>query len=75
LNLIEALRGALEDKGVMNEIRSKMRSELFKILEDDTYEKPRISQENLLINELIRDYMEFNSYRYSKSVFIKGKKI
>lgn len=66
------LREALENKGVVNEVKSKLRAEVFKILEDNSYEKPRVSQENLLINELIREYMEFNHYKYSKSVFTKG---
>ena len=49
-----------------------MRAEVFTILEDNSYEKPKVSQENLLINEMIREYMEFNHYKYSKSVFVKG---
>ena len=44
------------------------------MLEDNSFEKPKVSQENLLINELIREYMEFNKYRYSKSVFLHGKR-
>ena len=42
------------------------------ILDDNLYEKPKSSQENLLINELIREYMDFNYLKYSKSVFLKG---
>lgn len=53
-------------------MKAKLRAEIFEILEDNSYEKPRISQENLLINELIREYLEFNHYKYSKSVFLKG---
>lgn len=67
------LNEALENKGVANELKSKLRAEVFSILEDNSNEKPIISQENLLINELIREYMDFNHYKYSKSVFLKGK--
>ncbi len=67
------LNEALENKGVANEIKSKLRAEVFSILEDCSSEKPVVSQENLLINELIREYMDFNHYKYSKSVFQKGK--
>ena len=70
-DLKSVLAEALENKGVINELKSKLRAEIFTILEDNSFEKPRISQENLLINELIRDYMEFNHYKYSKSVFLK----
>ena len=69
---ILVLSEALENKGVVNELKSKLRAEVFTILEDNSYEKPKVSQENLLINELIREYMEFNHYKYSKSVFLKG---
>ena len=69
----KVLNEALENKGVINELKSKLRAEVFTILEDNSYEKPKVSQENLLINEMIREYMEFNHYKYSKSVFVKGK--
>ena len=32
-----------------------------------------ISNENLLINELIREYLEFNKYQHSLSVFMPGR--
>jgi lisH domain-containing protein FOPNL len=73
MSFLIVLREALENKGIANEIKAKLRSEIFTILDDNTFEKPRISQENLLINELIREYMEFNNYNFSKSVFLKGK--
>ena len=66
------LKEALESNGSLNEIKSRLRAEVFTILDDNSVEKPRISQENLLINELIREYMEYNSLKYSKSVFLKG---
>lgn len=34
--------------------------------------KPALSNENLVINELIREYMEFNGYKHSLSVFMPG---
>lgn len=30
---------------------------------------PQLSRENLLINELIREYLEYNKYKYTASVF------
>ena len=71
-NYLIVLEEALENKGITNEIKAKIRAEVFNILDDNTYEKPRLSQENLLINELIREYMDFNHYNFSKSVFLKG---
>ena len=36
---------------------------------------PTPSDENLLINELIREYFQFNSYRESLSVMIPGESL
>lgn len=34
--------------------------------------KPKLSNENLIINELIREYFEYNGYRHALSVFLPG---
>lgn len=34
--------------------------------------RPSLSNENLLINELIRDYLVFNKYKYTESVLLAG---
>lgn len=36
--------------------------------------KPKLSNENLIINELIREYFEYNGYRHALSVFLPGEK-
>lgn len=35
--------------------------------------KPKLSNENLIINELIREYFEYNGYRHALSVFLPGE--
>lgn len=35
-------------------------------------QRPSLSNENLLINELIRDYLVFNKYKYTESVLLAG---
>ncbi|CAF0744221.1 unnamed protein product [Brachionus calyciflorus] len=70
-DLKSVLKETLENKGVTSDLKSRLRAELFSVLEENTFDKPLVSQENLLINELIREYMEFNHYKYSKSVFLK----
>ena len=35
--------------------------------------RPRPSTENMFLNELIREYLEFNQYKHSLSVFVPGK--
>lgn len=34
--------------------------------------RPSLSNENLLINELIREYLAFNKYKYTESVLLAG---
>lgn len=34
--------------------------------------KQRLSNENFLINELIREYLEYNSYQHTLRVFLPG---
>ena len=38
-------------------------------------DKPSLSNENMLINELIREYLEFNKYKYTLSVLMTGEHI
>ena len=35
--------------------------------------KPELCEENLLINELIREYLQFNQYKYTDSVLVAGE--
>ena len=44
--------------------------EVFSALDDQTQSKPILSNENMLINELIRDYLEFNKYKYTNTVLL-----
>ena len=39
-------------------------------MDDEEERKPVLSNSNLLINELIREYLEFNHYRHTLSVFV-----
>lgn len=56
--LKEALKDTLEERGVLNQIRSMMREEIFHAIGTDDKPKPKLTNENLIINELIREYMK-----------------
>lgn len=68
--LKDVLKDTLEDKGVLSQLRAKIRSEIFTTLNDQEYSKPKLSEENMIINELIREYLLYNDYQHSASVFI-----
>lgn len=61
----------LQSTGVLQQIQANLRSEIFKSLhETDLASKgPTLCQENLVINELIREYLEYNRHQNSLSVF------
>ncbi|PNI11137.1 FOPNL isoform 6 [Pan troglodytes] len=62
--------GHLGKKGVLGHLKARIRAEVFNALDDDREPRPSLSHENLLINELIREYLEFNKYKYTASVLI-----
>ncbi|NXC38242.1 FOPNL protein, partial [Penelope pileata] len=62
------LKDTLEKRGALGEIKARIRAEVFNALDDRSEPRPPLSHENLLINELIREYLEFNAYRYTASV-------
>nr|XP_006637377.1 PREDICTED: lisH domain-containing protein FOPNL isoform X2 [Lepisosteus oculatus] len=63
-----ALKETLESRGVLGQLKARIRAEVFNALDDQNEARPPLSHENLLINELIREYLDFNKYRYTASV-------
>jgi len=66
------VRDTLENRGVLGQLRARIRAEVFSALNDPTDSRPEVSRENFLINELIREYLEFNHYKYASSVLTAG---
>lgn len=64
------LKESLEERGVLSELRARLRAEIFNSLNDKPLDRPKLSNENLIINELIREYLIFNNYTHSLSVFL-----
>ncbi|KAI0208569.1 LisH domain-containing protein FOPNL [Lamellibrachia satsuma] len=64
------VKDTLEDRGVLGQIKARIRAEVFHALEEDTEPAPPLGNENMFINELIREYFEFNKYKYSLSVML-----
>ena len=67
--LKNALKETLEQKGVLNEIRARMRQSIFEAIESDDKPQPKLSNENLIINTLIKEYLDYNNYLHTSSVF------
>ncbi|KAG2373365.1 hypothetical protein C9374_012231 [Naegleria lovaniensis] len=80
----DVLKENLEKRGVLNKIRANLRAEIFKSFEQSEcsqsseeffirkeQNRPRPSEMQFLINELIIEYLEYNHFDYSASVFKK----
>jgi lisH domain-containing protein FOPNL len=68
--LKEVLKETLEERGVLSQIRARIRAEIFSTLNDVPPNRPDLSNENLIINELIREYLTFNGYQHTLAVFL-----
>ncbi|XP_069125023.1 centrosomal protein 20-like [Argopecten irradians] len=66
--LKDVIKETLENHGSLGQIKARIRAEVFNSLDDHGEAKPPLSSENMIINELIREYLEFNKYKYSSSV-------
>ena len=74
--LKDVLKQNLQERGVLNKIKSHLRAEIFKSFNEDDDEtvrerKPHVTGEQLLINELIREYLLWSGYHHSLSVFLQ----
>lgn len=69
-----SLKATLEMKGVLTQLRAQLREEVSKAIvsnaNDSNTSKPVLSNENLLINELIREYLKFNNYNVTLSALL-----
>jgi len=68
--LKSALKETLDSRGVLNRVRAQIRSEVFGALNNEDQQPPTPCPENVLINELIREYLAFNEYNFTHSTFV-----
>jgi lisH domain-containing protein FOPNL len=66
------LRETLETNGTMSRLRASIRAQVFGALQDENERVPRPTKENLIINDLIREYLAFNHYDHALAVFVAG---
>ena len=71
--LHDAVVAALKENGRYDRIKGEIRKEVFQLLTGDDAKRQTNEQEreNFLINELIREYLQFNGYNNSLSVFMR----
>lgn len=70
-SLKAAMRDTLEAAGQLDNVKAQLRAIVFQALDASTPEsrpRPALPPENLIINELIREYLQFNGYEHTASV-------
>ena len=71
--LTDAVKTCLEETGTLGRIHCQIRSDIVSALKsnpDDNEDKkePHLSADNFLINELLREYLDWNGYVHAKDV-------
>uniref|UniRef100_UPI00358E0A84 centrosomal protein 20-like n=1 Tax=Myxine glutinosa TaxID=7769 RepID=UPI00358E0A84 len=68
--LKNVLKETLEQRGLLGQVRAQVRAAVFSALDEQNAPRPSLPNSNLLINELIREYLEHNQYKYTASVLL-----
>ena len=69
--LASVVKAALSRKGVLSALKSKLRAEIFHVLENKQEPQPEKTKEVYLATELIRDFMTHLKLENSLSVFME----
>ena len=64
------LKERLRQRGTLMDIKARIRGEVLAALDDKPTERKDVPVENVVINELIREYLVFNGYLRTVSVFL-----
>ncbi|KAL0236234.1 hypothetical protein GEMRC1_002816 [Eukaryota sp. GEM-RC1] len=67
--LSSAVQESLDNRGAIDRIKSQIRSEMFLALQTPTFSKQSPSEDSLVINSLISQYLEYNNLYRTSSVF------
>ncbi|XP_078042178.1 centrosomal protein 20 isoform X1 [Augochlora pura] len=73
-DLINAVRESLMNHGELSRIKAEMHTKIIQILDNSSngskQKLPKPTQDIALLNELIREYLDWMGYKYSSTVFI-----
>jgi len=75
-DFFEAVKDCLEEKGVLEKLSAEVRSHVMQILKNEDQnssgQKPilKTSSQNFVINELIKEYLEWNELKHTRDVLV-----
>ena len=64
----DVVRDALQDQGVLPSMRAQMYAEVFNCVHDPDQLKPTLPHEGTIINQLIREYLEYHQWEHTAKV-------
>ena len=71
------MRDSLEADGQLCRIKAEMRTEVMKLLDGSSKssrtKRPKSPHDVLLLNELIREYLDWIGYKYTSNILVAGK--
>eukprot|EP00730_Choanoeca_flexa_P010939 TRINITY_DN2175_c0_g2_i1.p2 TRINITY_DN2175_c0_g2~~TRINITY_DN2175_c0_g2_i1.p2 ORF type:complete len:119 (+),score=16.90 TRINITY_DN2175_c0_g2_i1:124-480(+) len=67
---VNAMEDKLEQNGGKAKLLANVRSEVFKAVTETEAKPPSLNGSNVIINELIREYLAYNEYRHTEDVLI-----
>ncbi|XP_050465053.1 centrosomal protein 20 isoform X1 [Cataglyphis hispanica] len=70
---LTTVRESLKADGDLDRMKAEMRTEVIKLLDCSSKENKKIvkpSHDIILLNELVREYLDWMGYKYSSTVFI-----
>ena len=68
--LKHALTEQLEQDGTLSQLRATIQAKLFEATAEENDPRPELTADRLLLNEAIREYLQFSGYRNTAAVFL-----
>lgn len=68
--LLNAIKNALELDGTLDKLKEEIQSAMTSIFNATNLDSPEVPEETKLINELIREYLNWNGYLYTEQIFV-----
>ena len=66
----EVLKEQLEKSGALNGVRAQLRSNIFSTLNNNQSSKQSLTNQDLILGELVREFLIFNNLNHSAGVLI-----
>lgn len=64
----EVIKAQLQSNGTLDKVRSQLRSEFFQLLNNNAKSSHNLSNQDLIMYELIREFLNYNNMNHTSSV-------